>query len=534
MERHELEPEYDALPPEVEADEIEASPLVTPTLEALQAAENEDEIDRLTEAYLRAHPPDAEYDDDPTEAEAAALEASLGGPFHQGPPAAAEIVVEIPDILRGPASYISGPAGTGKTTMARGMVSQLKGTVLAATTGIAAVNLGEGTTINALLGYFDTQSLKDSWTSGHLNAKLGKLWRAGVRRILLDEVSMMDGDQLTVIHRALRELSGDSYGLDADLSEEMHAAPEGEKGIDLTLIGDFAQLPPVKAPFAFESPEWHHYGEHTHKLTKIWRQDAVAFVEALMALRRGQASGAVPFFRQRLQRSLDQKFDGSTIVATNEAVDRFNSLRMDQLGGPVALYQSTRWGTERGDWKNIPPRFGLKKGALVMILANLREMGLDGRPGALIYANGDLGEVEDMAAGVAPNCTITVKLRRNGRIVSVDPVTRQNTVPLETGEKKKLKEAGHEDRITEDGKSKVIGEVTYMPVRVAYATTVHKSQGLSLDKVQIDTTQGFFKSPGMLYVAFSRARTAEGLYLVGTPEGLAQRCTVNQKVVPWV
>ena len=80
----------------------------------------------------------------------------------------------------------------------------------------------------------------------------------------------------------------------------------------------------------------------------------------------------------------------------------------------------------------------------------------------------------------------------------------------------------------------VVGTVEYLPLRVAYGSTTHKSQGLSLDHVQINLRDGFFKSPGMTYVALSRCRTAEGLRIVGTVDGLRDRCKVDPRVRQWV
>jgi ATP-dependent exoDNAse (exonuclease V) alpha subunit len=85
----------------------------------------------------------------------------------------------------------------------------------------------------------------------------------------------------------------------------------------------------------------------------------------------------------------------------------------------------------------------------------------------------------------------------------------------------------------EDGKW-VIGEIYYYPLRLAYASTVHKSQGLTLDRVQIDFINQFFGQPSMAYVALSRVRTAEGLRLVGTPKLLEERCNVARKVLRWI
>jgi len=318
------------------------------------------------------------------------------------------------------------------------------------------------------------------------------------------------------------------------LQDEIEATREdSDDPVSLLLVGDFAQLPPIKAPFAFEAKVWNKYAAHTHMLTTIRRQSDPAFTAALMAARRGDSDGVIHFFRQRLVSSTDASYQGVTIFATNEAVDRHNAYRLEKLQGDATIYASSRWGKERGDWKNIPEKFALKVGALVMLLANQREPVDALRPESLerplIYANGDLAEVVAMSG-----TQVYVKLQRNGREVEVEWVARQNTIPMEPGRRKALRDEGNAHLIVRDGRYECVGEVVYLPLRVAYASTVHKSQGLSLDHVQVNITEGFFKTPGMVYVALSRARTAEGLRLVGTVDGLRERCTVHQKVLAWI
>jgi ATP-dependent DNA helicase PIF1 len=493
-----------------------------------------------------AHDPLAWLDDVDQASAGFVVEGLAPPPLDTGAEGPDLTTLEIPATLTAPkSSWMLGAAGTGKTTLARAMVAQRPGTILAATTGIAAINLGEGTTINALLKYFDTESLGEAARYGQLQMTLRKLYfRGGIRHIVLDEVSMLDAKQLTLITLALREFAGDDYDvLEADPTmqdaiEEMEASGEVFEGIKLTVAGDFAQLPPVKAPFAFESPVWEAYAAHRHTLTRVYRQDEADFREALDACRRGVVEPVVEFFRHRLVTTTDEAFDGSTIMATNEAVARFNALRMVELSTKAVTYTARRWGTQRGDWKQMPDQVGVKVGALVMILANEREIGVDGMPGALIYANGDLGTVVEAVPPVEPGtpCAgrLYVQLRRNDRVVEVEWVTRKNEVPLEPGRKKELRALGQEELITEDGRREIIGTVEYLPVRVAYATTVHKSQGLSLDAVQIATREGFFTTPGMLYVALSRCRTAAGLRLIGTVDGLRARVTTHPKIRPWV
>lgn len=462
---------------------------------------------------------------------------------------------------------LSGTAGTGKTTLSRRLATEAAGVELCATTGIAAVNLGEGTTINALLKYYNTADLVTKYTQGVVQSVLRKLQRTGLRRILLDEKSMLNGQQLTVIARAIREINenqaAEGVGEDVD-DESSHARRQDFPPIGLTLVGDFGQLPPVpdedeatgkKIPvqFAFDSPEWPAFAAHRTVLTKIWRQDAQDFIQALHAVRRGDAVAALNFFTpNRFHATQDDQFEGSTIFAKNESVDRYNALRLDSLTGKAITFETVRKGKPRGDWKLIPERLALKEGALVMLLANHRvyESEFDSR-GRIIYANGDLGTL----LGPAENQGgWFVTLHRNQQQVVVYPIIRENVVPLEVGRRKELRQivAGRlgagswedcepidaqnllREYITEDGKHEILGSIFYMPMRAAYGATVHKTQGLTLDKVQININDYFFRHPGMLFVALSRCRTAGGLRIVGSQRGFLERCKTEPRVQGWL
>lgn len=393
---------------------------------------------------------------------------------------------------------------------------------MCATTGIAAINMGgEATTVNALLRYYDTASLEEAYTAGFLQATLRKHRRAGLRRILLDEVSMLDGHQLTLLVRALDEVNAVGDGWATSIEDEYEAE---ETAIGLTLVGDFCQLPPVKAPFAFESPEWGRFAAHTLKLTTMHRQTDPTFATALRWVRGGYAKAALEILRDCLADRLQPNFDGPTLLAKNDAVDRYNGLRLDGLKGGVVLSKASRWGTQRPDWKQVPEVLTLKPGALVMVLANC----YDHDEGRYLYVNGDLGVFE----GVNDDGTACVTLQRGGVQERVTRITRDNLQPLEVGERKKLKVAGLTDRIK--GKSKVVGAVSYLPLRLAWASTVHKSQGLSLDQVQVNLREPFMAQPGMVYVALSRAREKAGLRIVGSPETFLARCVADKRLVEWL
>jgi len=498
--------------------------------------------------------PDDDPDFDPEDHDRAVGERiQVGDAPREAPPIPPNIEIPI-----GKHRYedLSGTAGTGKTTIARALIArEPKGSIiLAATTGIAAVNLGEGTTINAALKYFDTASLRDNFTHGQLTSIIRKHKRCGVKRILIDEKSMMNGEQLTMIVRACEEANLVAGAAEAAADDEFsyeHGVPKASESdpIGVTLIGDFGQLSPVpdtdertgkKIPiqYCFDSPEWHHFTDHRTILTKIHRQEHADFVAGLHAIRKAQVAAALQFFTtNRFSDTTDENFQGTTILAKNDAVDRHNQLRMDRLTTPSMTYETVRKGKPRGDWKQIPDRLMLKEGALVMILANRREYeDEEDQTGRLIYANGDLGELMQ-----ADKDGWWVKLHRTGVAVRVYPVHRENTIPLEPGRKKELIEQYGLERvnaefITEKGKGKneIVGTIDYMPLRCAYACTVHKTQGLTLDNVQVNIRDPFFAHPGMLFVALSRARSIEGLRIVGNQRGFVERCRIEPRVQPWL
>ena len=170
----------------------------------------------------------------------------------------------------------------------------------------------------------------------------------------------------------------------------------------------------------------------------------------------------------------------------------------------------------------------LKEGAYVMLLSNKYD-----DEGNMIFANGDCGHVvrgEYLGA-------LGVELVRNGETVYVGRIRRdvgqKDRPPGYSGP------TGHGEWLPQphwmpDKKRFVEGQVEMWPVRLAYASTVHKSQGISLDRAQIDIRDHFFGQPAMLYVAMSRARTMQGLRIVGQRERYASQCSVDPRVVPWL
>lgn len=415
-----------------------------------------------------------------------------------------------------PCEFICGVAGSGKTYSIRERIAaDPTWGLLCATTGIAAINLS-AVTLNSTLKFFDTDSLRDAYLNGSLVRRLRDI-REDHRRLVIDEVSMMDGDQLGILVRGTLEANS--------WLSPTHADPLG-----LCIVGDFAQLPPVKARWAFESDEWHRFDAATTRLTKVWRQGLGPFLDALNFARAGDGGHSAELLSAsglEWHSALDINFDGTTIVPKNDQVDRYNRMALDRLPGATFTIANRRWGKQRGEWKQVPDRVTLKPGAYVMLLANAYD-----DEGRMEYANGDCGHVlEHTPDG------LSVELVRNGCVVGVERVVR------DCGSKDKP--AGW-DRTTGHGewlprphwmpakKRFVDGQLEAWPVRLAYASTVHKSQGLSLDRAQIDIRDRFFGQPAMLYVALSRCRTLEGLRVVGQRERFVKQCAIDERIRPWL
>lgn len=425
---------------------------------------------------------------------------------------------------------IVGPAGSGKTHLVKEEVHRWGDVLVCATTGIAAVNLG-GVTVNSALWFYDTAQLKLNYHVAKLHAAVSRVARAGYRHIAIDECSMMPGEQLDTLVAGIEEVNE-------------RRDKDGHLPIGLTLIADFLQLPPVgfgdehrkrhvkgspipaNAPpieFVFQRPAFHRFRDGLVKLSTMHRQTDPAFLTALAAVRCGDWQAALNYFGPRTMRQQDPRFDGTTIFALNREVDTFNAMRMNEISAPTELHCATRVGEQLAEWKHIPDELVLKPGCLVMILSNRRQKveGQDPLHWPILYANGDLAYYMGHGHDAYGLSGALVKLQRNGEQLVVPTVTKQKLAkPYPWGE-----EPADED---------ILGSITYLPLRVAYASTVHKIQGLTLDSVQIDFHNAFWKTPGLLYVALTRARTPERLRLVGSPAQFAERCRINQVCKEWL
>lgn len=315
------------------------------------------------------------------------------------------------------------------------------------------------------------------------------------------------------------EVDGDHQFLLADgtVTYNCQLPPVGADGKAKKKPGAVDGPPPI---YAFESPAWSTWASNVIKLTKIHRQADPDFIKAIQQLRTGDKT-CTDYFRQFIHPTEISEFDGTTILAKNDEVDRYNNLRMLRLQAQEDTFTAIRGGTDPAkcpsEWKNIPDTLRLKPGCLVMILANRRDRDTK----EMLYANGDLGTyLQKVSEGVAK-----VRLHRTGEDVYVQVTLREHLKPG-TPRTARQKEVTPPEYVQ--------ASVIYMPLRVAYASTVHKSQGLSLDNVQLLINSQFWLSAGMTYVAVSRARTAAGLRIVGTPEQFAARVRTNSRILQWI
>lgn len=442
-------------------------------------------------------------------------------------PSLSEIVDEAAAPPAVPCEFLTGKAGTGKSyqLVARAM-AESSYCLRTATTGIAAVNLG-AVTLNSALKYFDTESMRECYHTGFLTRTLHDIAKE-YRWIAIDEGSMMDGAQLDLLYHGVEEANRYS---DID-------APLG-----ILLVGDFAQLPPIRAKWAFEANCWDRFAEHTTRLEKVWRQDTGLFLDALNMAREGRGGDCAATLDAAgvtWHTSRDQEFRGTTILPKNDMVNRHNKDVLDRSPGKAFGVASRRWGKQRSEWGEsrrthewgIPPLAEFKIGAYVMCLANTPDFSI---------VNGDCGTVVDRDAAERPGW-LDVELVRTGRVERVWKIVRAVEVSQRPEDWSGITISRGDDYggwIAEQHyraarRRYVLGQIEYLPLRLAWASTVHKAQGLTLDRVQVDVRDQFFGAAAMSYVALSRCRTLEGLRIVAQREIFAGRIRMEPKVRGWL
>lgn len=384
-----------------------------------------------------------------------------------------------------PVVLITGRAGTGKTTLIRKLIKEGgKGQVVLAPTGVAAVNVG-GQTIHS---FFRIPPRMHN-VSEILPRRGGKKLFSGLKRIIIDEVSMVRADVMDAVDHALK------------INRRDHR-PFG--GVQIVLVGDFLQLPPVvrgaeaqilsqmgyATPFAFSAKCLQGHSVTKVELTKVYRQESLDYVELLGNLRTGHDLGlAIEKFNIHCHG--EHKRDASPIIltGTNAVAQRYNKKGMVDLPSQAMTYTGILSGqfNLKQDKLPAPEELMLKEGARIMMVRNDKQKR---------WVNGSLGTV--------------TRLSPLSVWVELDDAFDGGTGPYEV-----KKESWENMRYVWNAEAAQIeaeeaGSYTQLPIMPAWAITIHKAQGLTLENVRVDLKSGAFVS-GQAYVALSRARSLEGL-----------------------
>ena len=378
-------------------------------------------------------------------------------------------------MLEGQSVFLTGAPGAGKTYVLNEFIRRAsragRNVAVTASTGIAATHIG-GTTIHSWSGL----GIKDFLTEWDLERlkttdKLVKRYNAA-DVLVIDEVSMLHGTRLDMVNQVAKLLRKSN-------------APFG--GLQVILVGDLFQLPPItrgndRVDFAHLSIAWQELQPKICYLTEQHRVgQGDVLLDLLEAMRRGDVN---EIHELTLQERLGLERPAHVVVTRlyshNIDVDTINHRHLNEIDDKAKLFEMNSSGqAAKVDQltKSVlaPAALELKIGAEVMFVANNFAGG---------YVNGTRGRVVDFVDNLP-----LVQLA-NGREIKVEL---------------------HSWKLEEDGKTRA--EVSQLPLRLAWAITIHKSQGMSLDAAEIDLSRSF--TPGMGYVALSRVRSLDGVYLMG-------------------
>lgn len=377
------------------------------------------------------------------------------------------------DLLRsGENVFLTGGAGSGKSFLIRHFMRELdpKEMPILASTGAAAVLLG-GRTFHSFFGLGIMEGGPDAtYERASKDTRLMSRLRK-VEGVIIDEISMIPGQAL-MIAEALAQRARESK------------LPWG--GMRVITVGDFAQLPPVtltgQRDWCFLNGVWEASGFQTVMLSHNQRVSDNLFLDVLSDVRHGKVTERVKDFLNEHVQDHDEDDPGTRLFPRKVHAEKFNEKKLNELDETEVVIESIYKGSERHiqTLKKASPiaeRLVLKIGCQVMFLQNDPQRR---------WVNGTRGVVTDISAD-----QILVRKDRGGREVPVAKATFA----------------------LQDAEGMVMAQVEQFPLTLAYATTIHKSQGATLDDLWCDLSQLW--EPGQAYVALSRLRSSEGLHLIG-------------------
>lgn len=389
--------------------------------------------------------------------------------------------------------FLTGKAGTGKTTFLKQLREKTRKQIaVVAPTGVAAINAG-GVTMHS---FFQLPFTPFAPTEEGRSNLIRKTKMTNMRRKVLQQLEILVIDEISMVRADVLD------SVDTILRHFRYRRNEPFGGVQVIFIGDLYQLPPVvvpeewdvispyyKSPFFFDSLVVQEQPPIYIELDKIFRQKNANFVQMLNEVRNNRLSMKG---MQLLQSRYDPDFNLSEhpdyifLTTHNAMASRINREEMDKLEGVSRLYEARIKGEFPEKMYPNDPQLELKVGAKVMFIAN--DMKFPRR-----YYNGKIG-------------TITYLDEKHIRVVS-DEDEAEIDVELEIWENIRYNVNRQNGLIEEN----TLGTYTQFPLRLAWAITIHKSQGLTFDKAIIDAAYSF--SSGQVYVALSRCRSLEGLVL---------------------
>ena len=374
--------------------------------------------------------------------------------------------------------FLTGSAGAGKTYVLNQYIQYLKehkvGVAVTASTGIAATHMN-GQTIHSWSGIGIREDISYSYLNSLKHRKYFRDKMEKVKVLVIDEVSMLHRNQLDLVNKVLKYFKENDF-------------PFG--GIQVIFSGDFYQLPPIgdefessRQKFAFMSDAWVEAEPVICYLTEQHRQSNNALNDILNEIRNGEVTQrSLDLLESRLEFHPDEGEMETKLFTHNADVDRINQMFLSQIGGSARTFKASFKGSEAliETLKRSVlalENLEVKVGAQVMFVRNNYEAG---------YVNGTLGRISGFTEKGFP----LVKTMDNDLI-----------------------EAALETWAIEDETGKALASFTQVPLRLAWAITIHKSQGMTLDSAMIDLSKAFEKGQG--YVALSRLRDLSGLTLRG-------------------
>jgi len=373
-----------------------------------------------------------------------------------------------------------GSAGVGKSTVIRSYLKQRKAKVLAST-GVAAVLLGDeikASTFHSFFGLGTMQENLETVISNAVNNELVRFRIKNVKEIVIDEISLLSGkvfDVASYIARLIREDESDK--------------PFG--GIRIIVVGDFHQLAPVSreskiTDWVFDSYTWNELNFKVFELTEVMRTKDLDFLKILHKARKGIVDQEVSSFLNKHLLKKNEQFTGTRLYSHKAKVLEYNQSELAKLTTPLHSFPIDFEGEEKDVLKlkrNLPIEDPviLKIGAFVMTRVNFKdlEQGIE-------YVNGT-----------------------TGFIVDITP----NWIMIETLDKKRIPIFKTTFKLTNpDGD--IIAKATCIPLSHAWAITIHKSQGCTLDSALIDLSRGGKWASGLGYTALSRLTSSQNLKIL--------------------